>query len=85
MIIPAPLSTTANLYEVRRNSFLKVIVISGDYGIRRYFNQLGIHSGDRLRVLRRAPFGGPLVVDNCGVQVAISKQLAQKVHVELLP
>jgi Fe2+ transport system protein FeoA len=46
---------------------------------------MGIHAGDRIRVLRRAPFGGPLVIDNRGTQVAVGKQLAEKIRVEVLP
>jgi len=35
-------------------------------------------------VLRRAPFGGPLVIDNRGTHVAVGKQLAKKIKVEVL-
>jgi len=46
---------------------------------------MGIQPGDRVRVLRRAPFGGPLVIDNKGTRVAVGKQLAEKIRVEVLP
>jgi Fe2+ transport system protein FeoA len=45
---------------------------------------MGIHTGDQVRVLYKAPFGGPLVIENQGTQVAIGKQLAEKVQVEVL-
>jgi Fe2+ transport system protein FeoA len=49
--------------------------------VRRSLNQLGIHAGDEMVVLRKAPLGGPVVVRNRGGQVAIGKQLAEKLKV----
>ena len=75
----------SSLYEAERESYLKILTILGGWEIRRSFNQIGIHPGDWIRVVCRAPFGGPLVIDNRGTQVAVSKQLAEKVKVEVLP
>ena len=74
-----------SLYEADRQANLKILSILGGWEIRRSFNQIGIHAGDRIRVVCRAPFGGPLVIDNRGTQVAVGKQLAQKIKVEVLP
>jgi Fe2+ transport system protein FeoA len=74
-----------NLYEAEGQPYVRVLAILGGWGIRRSFNQMGVHAGDRIRVVRRAPFGGPLVIDNRGTQVAVSKQLAEKIKVEVLP
>jgi Fe2+ transport system protein FeoA len=73
-----------SLYDADDHAKLRILLITGGWEVRRSFNQLGIHSGDRVRVLRRAPFGGPLVIDNRGTRVAVGKQLAEKVHVEVL-
>jgi len=73
------------LYEAGDHAELKVLLITGGWEVRRSFNQLGIQPGDRVRILRRAPFGGPLMIDNQGSQVAIGKQLAEKIRVEVLP
>ena len=74
-----------NLYEAEGQSYLKIRSILGGWEIRRSFNQIGIHTGDRIKVVCRAPFGGPLVIDNRGTQVAVGKQLAEKIKVEVLP
>ncbi len=74
-----------SLYEVGYHAKIRILLITGGWEVRRSFNQMGIHLGDRVRVLRRAPFGGPLVIENRGTRVAVSKQLAQKIHVEVLP
>ncbi len=72
------------LYEAGNHATLRILLITGGWEIRRSFNEIGIHPGDRVRVLRRAPFGGPLVIDNRGTHVAVGKQLAEKIRVEVL-
>jgi ferrous iron transport protein A len=81
----AKVHSPLTLYEAGDHASLKVLAILGGWETRRSFNQIGIHAGDRIRVLRRAPFGGPLVIDNQGTHVAVGKQLAQKIKVEVLP
>jgi len=73
-----------NLYEAFDHAELKILLITGGWEVRRSFNQIGIQPGDHVRVLRHAPFGGPLVIDNRGTQVAVGKQLAEKIRVEVL-
>jgi len=75
--------SSSNLYEAEDHAYLKICSILGGWEVRRSFNEIGIHAGDRIRVLRRAPFGGPLVIDNRGTHVAVSKQLAEKIKVEV--
>lgn len=73
-----------NLYEAFDDAELRILLITGGWEVRRSFNQIGIQPGNRVRVLRHAPFGGPLVIDNRGTQVAVGKQLAEKIRVEVL-
>jgi ferrous iron transport protein A len=73
-----------NLYEADNEAELRILLITGGWEVRRSFNQMGIQPGDRVRVLRRAPFGGPLMIDNQGTHVAVGKQLAQKIRVEVV-
>jgi Fe2+ transport system protein FeoA len=73
-----------NLYQARNHSPLRILLISDDWKTRRSLNQLGLFAGDHVHVLRRAPFGGPLVIENRSSRVAISKQLAERVRVEVL-
>lgn len=81
----AKFDSPLNLYQAGGHATLRILLICGDWGVRRSFNQMGIHAGDRVRVLCKAPFGGPLVIENRGTQVAVSKQLAEKIKVEVLP
>lgn len=73
------------LDQADRHSTLRVLLISEDRAARRALNQLGLHAGDRVQVVRKAPFGGPLLVKTHGSQVAISRRLAESVRVEIVP
>ena len=80
----ASFSSPMNLYEAGDKAELKIVSISGGWEVRRSFNQMGIQPGDRVRVLRRAPFGGPLMIDNQGTHVAVGRQMAENIRVEVL-
>jgi Fe2+ transport system protein FeoA len=73
-----------NLYQARNLSALRISLISGGWVVRRNLNELGLHVGDELSVVRKAPFGGPMVVENRGNRVAIGRRLAEKIGVEVL-
>ena len=81
----ADFASPMNLYDAEDQAELRILMITGGWEVRRSFNQMGIQPGDRVRVLRRAPFGGPLMIENKGTQVAVGKQLAEKIRVEVLP
>jgi ferrous iron transport protein A len=73
-----------NLYEARSHASLRVLLISGNWEERRSFNQLGLFEGSKVRVLHTAPFGGPMLIQSEGTRVAIGKQLAEMIGVEIL-
>jgi len=81
----ANFNSPLNLYQAEDEATIRILRITGGWEVRRSFNELGIQPGDRVRVLRRAPFGGPLVIDNHGTRVAVGKELAEKIRVERLP
>ncbi len=79
------MDSAMNLYQARNHSVLRILVISDDWTTRRSLNQIGLYAGDHIHVLRRAPFGGPLIIESRHSRVAISKQLAERIRVEVLP
>jgi ferrous iron transport protein A len=66
--------------ELRHDA--QVMVIDGGRGVRSHLNTLGIHIGDWLRVMERAPFRGPVLVEIHGTRVALGRGIAGKVMVE---
>ena len=61
---------------------VRVISIEGGQGVRAHLNTLGIHIGDWLRVVERAPFRGPILVEVHGSRVALGRGIAAKVMVD---
>ena len=57
--------------------------IEGGSNLQSKLMQLGLHVGDCVQVLRRAPFGGPLLVTSHGREVALGRGVAAKIIVEL--
>jgi len=66
--------------ETRREA--QVRAIDGGAGVRNHLNTLGIHVGDRIVVMERAPFRGPVIVEIHGSRVALGRGVARKVKVE---
>ena len=80
----ARMDAPMNLYQLQPGSVMRISCISGGWGARRNLNQIGLHIGDEVSVIHRAPFGGPLVVESRGSRVAMGRRLAEKVEVEAL-
>jgi len=49
--------------------------------------QMGIHQGDMVRLIRRAPFQGPVLVEvlGSGIRVALGRGMAAKLLVTPVP
>jgi ferrous iron transport protein A len=61
----------------------RVIMIDGGQKVRSYLNTLGIHIGDWLTVVQRAPFRGPVIVEVHGTRVALGRGVASKIRVDM--
>jgi len=61
----------------------RVILIDGGQRVRSYLNTLGIHIGDWLTVVQRAPFRGPVLVEIHGSRVALGRGVANKIRVDM--
>lgn len=70
------------LDQIRGNRNVKVVDITGGWGLRRHISQLGIHPGDTLTVLRHAAMGGPILIMIHGSQIAIGRGMASRINVE---
>jgi ferrous iron transport protein A len=61
---------------------VRVIDFSGGTNLRGKLTQYGIYPGDRLRLLRKAPLGGPLLVECNEREIALGRGVADKIIVE---
>jgi len=73
---------TITLNLVKENQKVKVVDISGGWGIRQRLGCLGIHPGDIITVRRSAIMRGPILISVHGNQVALGRGVARKVAVE---
>lgn len=72
---------TLDSLDARRHA--RVILIDGGHRVRAHLNTLGIHIGDWLTVIERAPFRGPVLVEINGSRLALGRGIASKVRVEI--
>jgi Fe2+ transport system protein FeoA len=70
------------LVDITEGGNAKIVSIGGGRTARQQLRELGLFPGDTIRVVRYASFGGPLLVECRGTQVAIGRGIAEKVMVE---
>lgn len=75
---------TMNLLKVNNGKWVRVLGISGGIGIERRLAQLGFLPGNKVRIIRSAPFHGPLLLDVEGREIVLGRGVAVKVLVEYL-
>jgi ferrous iron transport protein A len=61
----------------------RVIMIDGGHRVRAHLQTLGIHIGDWLTVVERAPFRGPVLIEVNGSRLALGRGIASKIRVEI--
>jgi ferrous iron transport protein A len=60
----------------------EIISIKGNRSVWQRLHEVGLHIGDRVRVIRRAPFDGPLLVDCNGHEIALGRSIAANIFVQ---
>lgn len=72
-----------SLASLEAGSTGAIIEVSLDAELRDWLEAIGVGRGDRITVLRRAPFGGPLHVRaHTGGEFALDRGLARCIHVD---
>ena len=69
------------LVEAKIGEVLRVVGVSNAKANARLL-RVGLYPGDRLRLLREAPLGGPLLVDAGGREIALGRAVAAQIIVE---
>lgn len=70
------------LVEVKSGSLVRVVGFDATTSLENKLRQLGLMPGDQARVLRQAPFGGPLLIEVGGRSLALGRRIAARVLVE---
>ena len=72
------------LSEIKVDEKAKIISVFGDEAFRKKLYNLGIKVNSLVKVLRVAPLLDPLEIDVNGITVAIRKESAENIEVEII-
>jgi ferrous iron transport protein A len=73
------------LLDINPGASARVIDFQGGIGLRKKLTQYGIQPGDCLRMIRRAPLGGPLLIVCNQREIALGRGVAKQILVEMAP
>lgn len=74
-----------DLSEIGCGKWVRVTRFMGGGGLNMKLHSLGIMPGDIARVIRMAPFGGPILIEIDGREIALGRGIARKIEVEERP
>jgi ferrous iron transport protein A len=70
------------LSQIENTKKVQILEIEGDIGLQEKLRQLGLLPGDMVCILRQAPFGGPVLIEIGGREIALGRQIAFKILVK---
>ena len=73
-----------HLSELESGNCVKFVCVEGGKRLTGTLRQYGFYPGEQIRVIRVAPFGGPVLVEINQREIALGRKVAGKVRVELL-
>jgi len=73
-----------NLLRVKNGRWVRVSNFLGGRGMEMRLSQLGFLPGNKIRIIRSAPFHGPLLVQVEGREVVLGRGIARHILVEYL-
>ncbi len=73
-----------NLLQVNNGKWVRVANLAGGIEMERRLAQLGFLPGNKVRIIRSAPFHGPLLLDVEGREIVLGRGVAGKIMVEYL-
>ena len=69
------------LHGTPEGALIRIAEISAGH-LRQSLSQLGIQIGDVVLVQRHVAYGGPVLIEHRGTQVALGRNLAKRIRVE---
>jgi len=73
-----------NILEIENGRWVKVLDFQDGQGIEAQLVQMGFLPGNKIRVIRSAPFKGPLLIEAEGREIVLGRGVARKILVEYL-
>jgi len=72
------------LIEAQNGASIRIESFQTGAGLAAKLRQLGLVPGDIAKVVRRAPFRGPILLDIRGREIALGRTIAAKIQVEVV-
>jgi ferrous iron transport protein A len=73
-----------DLLDVNNGRWVRVVNFRGGWGMQRRLAQLGFIPGNKIRIIRKAPFHGPLILEVEGREIVLGRRIASHIVVEYL-
>ncbi|OGN89520.1 MAG: hypothetical protein A2Y88_14270 [Chloroflexi bacterium RBG_13_48_10] len=73
----------SRLIDIEKGTQIKIASFEGGYGMMARLNRFGIYPGDLARVVRHAPFHGPILLEVRGMEIALGRNIAACILVEV--
>ena len=73
-----------DLRQVDNGKWVRVINFRGGRGMQRRLSQLGFLPGNKIRIIRSAPFKGPLLLEVEGREIVLGRGIAAHILVEYI-
>ena len=73
-----------NLLNVENGKWVMVRNFRGGHGMQRRLAQLGFLPGNKVRIIRSAPFHGPLLLEVEGREIVLGRGIAAHIIVEYI-
>jgi ferrous iron transport protein A len=71
-----------DLLQVANGEWMRVSDLRGGRGMQARLTQLGFLPGNRVRIIRTAPFHGPLLIEIEGREIVLGRGVARHIMVE---
>jgi len=71
-----------NLLQIPIGDTVRIQGFEGSKAVATKLRQYGLFVGDQARILRKAPFAGPVLLEVNGREIALSRGIALKILVE---
>lgn len=71
-----------NVLQLKAGESAKVTHIAANEKAKNRLYMLNVYAGAQVTLVRRAPFGGGVMLEAGGVRLALGKNLAEKISVE---
>jgi ferrous iron transport protein A len=72
------------LSNLSTNKTARIVQILGGHGILRRLHVMGIREGQKIKIISKQPFRGPVTVEVCGSQMTLGRGMAHRILVEVI-